>query len=441
MPTLSSANVHLTTLQTFRQTVYTSGFGKARDALFELTDALLLAPALNSFAELSLSPMFRRRWPMLYEALQDGRPNRYTLLDLYIAQMARIPRPLLAGDHTAWPRLSADTLRDRTIEHQPTKIPGAKPITVGQGFSTVVWVPESHGSWALPLLHERIASTERPISKMVDQLTESCQRIAQRLRQRPIVLLDSEYGCAPFVNASATLPCDKITRLRPNLCLYGSPPPYKGRGRYPQHGAKFNLKVPATWGEPNETLTVKDPQLGWVKLSLWRNKHFKKAARHPVQVLHIERLAARGTRRDPKDLWVAWVGEPPPPLAEWWRFYVRRFAVDHWYRFAKGTLHWTLPRVKTPEQAERWSDLMPLVTWELWLARAVVADKPHPWQKTQTHLTPGRVRQGMGGILAQIGTPAGVPKPRGKAPGWPPGRARAPAPRYPIVKKSSPKAA
>lgn len=30
-----------------------------------------------------------------------------------------------------------------------------------------------------------------------------------RLRQRPIVLLDSEYGCAPFVNATAHLPCDK----------------------------------------------------------------------------------------------------------------------------------------------------------------------------------------------------------------------------------------
>jgi len=114
--------------------------------------------------------------------------------------------------------------------------------------------------------------------------------------------------------------------------------------------------------------------------------------------------------------------------------------VDHGYRFAKGPLHWTLPQVQTPEQAERWSDLMPLVTWELWLARAAVADKPLPWQKVQMQLTPGRVRQGMGGILAQIGTPAGVPKPRGKAPGWPKGRSRMPASRYPIVKKSSPKA-
>jgi hypothetical protein len=435
MPTSSSANVHLTTLKTFRQTVYESSLGNARDALFELTDAVLLAPALHSFAELSLSPVFRRRWPMLYEALQDGRPDRYTLLDLYIGQIPRPSRPLLAGDHTAWSRLSAYTLRDRTIEHQPTKIPGAKPITVGQGFSTVVWVPESQGSWAPPLLHERIASTESPLSKMVTQLGEVCQR----LRQRPIALLDSEYGCAPFVKHSAALRCDKIVRLRPNLCVWGPPPSYQGRGRYPKHGAKFKLKDPTTWGEPDEIVTVEDPQLGDVKLSVWRGWHFKKAAAHPFIVLRLERRKARGTRRDPKELWVAWIGESPPPLAEWWRLYLRRFAVDHWYRFAKGPLHWMLPQVKTPEQAERWSDLMPLVTWELWLARPVVSDKPLPWQKAQTQLTPGRVRQGMGGILAHIGTPAGAPKPRGKAPGWPKGRARASVPRYPIVKKSSPK--
>jgi len=426
-----SADEHLNKLKAFRQSVYTSGLGLARDALFELTDAILLTPALNSFAEFSLSPAFRRQWPSLYEAVQDGRPDRQALLDLYTVQMSGILRPILAGDHTVWPRLHAPTLRERTIEHQATKVPGAKPITVGHGFSTLVWVPETSGSWALPLLHERIASTEAPIPKAIAQLRTVCAR----LHQRPLALFDSEYGCAPFVNGSADIPCDKIVRLRPNLCLWGPPPPYKGRGRKPRHGHKFKLKDPSTWPTPDETLHVDDPQLGEVRLSLWRGWHFKKAAAHPFVVLRLERPAARNTRRDPKDLWVAWLGEAPPPLAEWWRVYLRRFAVDHWYRFAKGPLHWTLPHFQTPEQAERWSDLMPLMTWDLWLARAVVADKPLPWQKRQTVLTPGRVRRGMGGILAQIGTPACAPKPRGKSPGWMKGRPRKRATRHPIVKK------
>ena len=84
---------------------------------------------------------------------------------------------------------------------------------------------------------------------------------------------------------------------------------------------------------------------------------------------------------------------------------------------------------------------MPLLTWELWLARDIVADRPLPWQKPQPHPTPGRVCQSLGGVLAQLGTPAGRPKPRGKSPGWPRGRPRTPSPRYPVVKKRKKKQA
>jgi len=259
--------------------------------------------------------------------------------------------------------------------------------------------------------------------------------VCEQLPVRPISLWDSEYGCAPFVKASADIPADKVLRLRPNRCLYGPPPPYSGTGRPRVHGAKFNLKDPATWHPPDAGLEVEDPQLGRVRLSMWRNLHFKQSPQHPMIVMRVERLEARGTRRDPKALWLAWVGQEPPPLNEWWQLYLRRFTLEHWYRFTKQRLYWTLPRFGTPEQAERWSDLMPLITWELWLARDIVVDNPLPWQKPQTNLTPGRVCQGMGGILAVIGTPAQAPKPRGKSPGWPNGRPRRRRERYRVVKK------
>ena len=82
---------------------------------------------------------------------------------------------------------------------------------------------------------------------------------------------------------------------------------------------------------------------------------------------------------------------------------------------------------------------MPLLSWELWLAREIVADKPLPWQHSQLQLTPGRVAQAMGGVLAAMGTPAHPPKPRGKSPGWPTGKQRQPRTRYPVVKKGSKK--
>jgi hypothetical protein len=128
-----------------------------------------------------------------------------------------------------------------------------------------------------------------------------------------------------------------------------------------------------------------------------------------------------------------------PPLTEVWRFYLRRFGLDHWYRFAKQRLHWTLPKLSTPKQCERWSDLMPLMSWELWLAREFVTDSPLPWHKPTDKLSPGRVAQAFAGVLLAIDTPAAPPKPRGNSTGWSQGKPRASRTRYPIVKKGSKK--
>lgn len=78
---------------------------------------------------------------------------------------------------------------------------------------------------------------------------------------------------------------------------------------------------------------------------------------------------------------------------------------------------------------------MPIITWQLWLARDIVSDNPLPWQKAIIQLTPGRVAQAMPGILLHVSTPAQPPKPRGKSPGWKTGEQRQRTIRYPIVKK------
>ncbi len=433
--TSATADKQFIEISAFRQSAYAS-LGNGRAALFDLLDAVLVTPAVNSYAELACAPVFRRRWSSLYAALQDGQPDRAALLRLYVQQLPRGGRILLAGDHTHWPRLSAPTLQDRKIVHAPTQIIGNRPITIGYDFSTLAWVPESHGSWALPLLFERISSDQTPHERGADQLRRVV-KLALAQQTRIVSLWDSEYGCAPFVKATADIAADKLMRLRPNLCLWGPPPPYAGRGRPARHGPVFNLREPLTWGRPASKLELVDPQLDRVQVSAWRNLHFRQAAGHPLIILRIERMDARHTRHDPGVLWLAWLGEEPPPLAVWWKDYLRRFAVDHWHRFAKQDLCWTLPQLSTPERAQCWSDLMPLLTWQLWLARNVVQDVRLPWQKPQAagQLTPGRVRQSMAALLAAIGTPAPAPKPRGKAPGWPSGRVRRRKQRYAVVKK------
>lgn len=427
----STATEHFTNLIQFRQAAYTH-LGTAKDALFELSDAVMGTPAANSFVELSCSKHFRRQWSSVYEALQDGRPDRTGLMQLYCRKVKVESRPTLVGDHTAWPRPSAYTLRDRTVEHQPTPVPGNRPITLGHGYSTLVWTPENKGSWALPLLHERITSQQTPFEVASDQL----RRVQSQLPVRAISLWDAEYGCAPFLLATADIPTDKVIRLRPNLCLAGPPGPYKGRGRHPIHGAKFKFKDPSTWQEPESSFEMDDPDLGKIQVKLWENLHLRKAATCPMLIARLERLEKKGSRRLPKVIWIAWIGEEPPEPQTWWQHYMRRYTVDHWYRFAKQRLYWTLPMFSTPEQGERWSDLMPLITWELWLARPLGVDKPLPWQKKQETMTPGRVCQGMNDIFAEIGTPVRLPKPRGKSPGWPKGRQRARRKRFNVVKKT-----
>lgn len=427
----STATKYFNKLIQFRQATYTC-LGTAKDALFEISDAVMDTPAANSFAELSCSRQFRRRWPSVYEALQDGRPDRKALMKLYCQQINLEDRPILVGDHTAWPRPSAYTLADRTVEHQPTPIPGNRPITLGHGYSTLVWTPEKKGSWALPLLHERITSQETPFEKASQELSE----VQKQLGIRAISLWDAEYGCAPFLLATEKVPTDKIIRLRPNLNLAGPPGEYKGQGRHPLHGEKFKFKEADTWKKPENDFEMQDEDLGKIRVTIWKDLHFRKAAACPFRVARLERLESKGTRRLPKVIWVAWIGEEPPEPDLWWRLYLRRYTVDHWYRFAKQRLYWTLPMFSTPEQGERWSDLMPLITWELWLARSIGVDKPLPWQKTQTEMTPGRVAQGMSYIFPRIGTPAQMPKPRGNAPGWPKGHSRSRRTRFDVVKKS-----
>ncbi|HVF98941.1 MAG TPA: NF041680 family putative transposase [Chloroflexia bacterium] len=445
--TSQSADKQLNNLMEFRQAAY-KGLGRAKDALFELADAVQLTQSLPSIAHLSLCPLFRRKWPSVYEALQDGTPDRDALLQLYSSHVhdstyptLATPRVLLAGDNTAWPRPLARTLSERTYLHQPATLPGlgGRPITVGHSYSTVAWVPEEEGSWALPLLHERITSGESVLDKAADQLSRARKCLPGEVQL--ISMYDSQYGCAPFVEATSSIECDKVLRLRPNLRLFEPPPPYKGRGPHPKHGPPFKLNDPDTWSNTDELLWVDDPVQGWVLVQVWHSLHFRASPRQPMTLIRVSRPGARGTRRDPKAQWLAWVGyggKKPPPVEEWWRVYGRRFALDHWYRFAKQRLHWTTPHLATPRQCEVWSDLMPLVMWELWLCRGVVADRPLPWHNPQraNKLTPGRVAEGMAAVIARIGTPACVPKPRGYSPGWPTGQPRKPRARQPVLKKA-----
>ena len=120
-----------------------------------------------------------------------------------------------------------------------------------------------------------------------------------------------------------------------------------------------------------------------------------------------------------------------------WRWYGLRFTAEHGFRFLKQALGWTTVRPRDPAAADRWSWLLALGLWELWVARPLLADQRLPWERPlpPARLTPGRVRRAVPGLLAQVGTPARPPTPRGKAPGRSPGQCPGPRRRYPVARR------
>ncbi|NJO78077.1 MAG: transposase [Cyanobacteria bacterium RM1_2_2] len=418
-------------LQQFRQTLYDS-LGNARDALFDLMDAVLTSACIVSFVSLSQSPVFRRQWSSTYAALRDTHLPRSKILKQLVRQIPTQQQPLLAGDASRWNRPAAQHLKDRSLSGR-----AGDATTVGQSYSTLAWIAEAQGSWALPLRHERITSFETPVSKAAFQL----KQVTRQLAVRPLAIDDRGYGNASFVNQTDGIAADLLLRLASHRCVYGVPPAYRGRGAPAKHGHKMKLNDPETWRVPIETVEVDDPKWGRVRVSRWSAYHFRKSPKRAMEVLRVEVVETRNGKRRLTPLWLAWLGEQMPPLETLWLQYLRRFALEHWYRFAKQRLYWTHPQFSSVSATEQWSSLMPLLSWQLWLARKECIDHPLPWQAPQDSLTPGRVAQAFASILAAIGTPAPAPKPRGKSPGRVKGHKPTPRPRYPTVKKraSNPK--
>lgn len=414
--------------QKFRQESYQM-LGKAKDATFELIDSVMTTKYVSCLAEFSLSPLFRRKWSSTYEALQDSRPNRNKLMRRYIEEIQSSEHILLAIDHTAWGRRGAKTLKDRTYEHQASS---NNSVTVGQGYSTIAWLPKKSGSWALPLRHERITSHEKPISKAVWQL----KQVSKHLLGKILVVLDSEDGNGSGVNQTGEISISKLMRIRSNCCLWSKPTSYSGIGRPKKHNRKFKVNDQSTCWQADEIVEVEDSKLGKLKISKWDALHFRTSADHDLSLIQVLRLDSKGSLKKRRPLWLVWVGEQFLELEDVSSQYARRFGVAHWYRLAKQRLNWTLPSLSTAQQSDRWSDLMPLMTWQLWLAKDLVEEHHLPWQSSPKNLTPGRVAQSLFSLLVEIGTPTKEPQPRGKSPGWKTGHKRRKRTTYPSAKKS-----
>lgn len=103
----------------FRQAIYNQGFIKVSDVQFELVDALLVGAPIRSFPELSLLPVFRRKWTSVYTAVEDGEQDWEWLESYLIQQLPTRGAVVFSLDGTAWPHPAARVLPDLQYVYSP----------------------------------------------------------------------------------------------------------------------------------------------------------------------------------------------------------------------------------------------------------------------------------------------------------------------------------
>ena len=426
------------TLKQFRHAIYPC-FQRAQDALFETCDALLTEPAARTYVELSLSPRFTRGWSSLYAALKDGRIDRATLQRI-VAQFAPPPSPharlLLGLDATGVARPESPTAKDRTYLYVHNLPKGHAPATAGWSFSSLVVLPESPSSWMYVLDNQRIPSTTTAGQRGADQLTA----VVPHLRERPLLVADRYYGSAKFVGATVAVDCDKLLRIPGNRVFYRPAPRRRKhqRGASKKEGTPFKCKDARTHGKPLCTWQGIDDQGHTLQVAAWSGLHYKQCRDVTLTVIRVIRQGASNKKRDPRVSWFIWVGRKLLPLSQVWKTYRRRYGHEHGFRFDKQDLLWLEPHVRTPEQFQRWTDVVAISRNQLVLARSEAKVQWQPWDARDRPVTPRQVRRSMGAILTKLGTPAQSPQPRGKSPGRSRGAKIKPALRYKVVYKGKP---
>jgi hypothetical protein len=424
------------------------------DALFELTDAALCAPGpVASVPALSLEPAFRRSHGSLYKALARGELDTEQLRDVLAAHRPASWPAVFAVDASSWARCEAETSPGRGLYFHPSRQSSGQPIVAGWSYQWITqlnWAPDS---WTAPLDARRIPPTANITDATANQVTDLVERLQRREPHGPVpvFVFDAGYDPIGLTEALANTRASIVVRLRSNRNFYTDPAPHQpGQvGRPARHGARLSCAHPTSGPPPDAKHTTTDNRYGAVTVSAWHRLHPKLNTRgrwanttYPpilrgtvvrVQVQHLPKPHSHVTRA----LWLWVAGTTPIDLELTWRTYLRRFDIEHTYRFVKNALGWTTPALRTPEQADRWTWLVVAAYTQLRLARGHIADLRLPWERPHPPLalSPTRVRRGFRRLRATIGTPANPPKTNTPGPGRPKGTTRPPRTRYPAIKK------
>ena len=421
--------------------------GQRADAQFELCDAVLCAEGpVTTLVGLSQVPEHRRGHGALYDGLAVGSID----VDRLRQKLVTLPLPrdqdgriVLAVDVSNWLRPDAPTSDGRLFCHTYARGKGAAQMIPGWPYSFIAAVEPGRTSWTRILDAERLRPDTDETALTAGQLRRIVEGITAAGQWEPgdqpiVVLFDAGYAIARLTWLLADLPVTLIGRLRSDRVLCFDPDPGKAAtGRPARHGAEFRLADPAGRPVPDTATETATTRYGAAAASSWDRLHPRLARRGswtghsgelPViagTVIHLGIDHLPGNRK-PKPLWLftSDTGIDADQIDRYWQWYLRRFDLEHTFRFLKQTLGWTAPQISTAEAGDRWTWLITAAYTQLSLARTHTRDLRRPWEKPAPpeKLSPARTRRGFRHLHRKLPAQASAPKPTRAGPGRPPGR-------------------
>ena len=404
------------TLRQYRYDIYDCLL-MAKDALFNAVDALMTEWSAKSLPEITQSLWFERRWPSVYEAFEDGKIDQKYLQKVFARY---IPKPaegnwLWTGvDASGIARPSSVTSADRTALAVHNLPKGKKAITYGWQFSAMVVLSDPASSHTYILDQQRVKSDATAIQVCIEQL----KQILPLLPEKTIVVLDRGYDCNWLWCQCRGLGANVLGRIKRKRTFYRPAPSPSGKKGTPRKdGDRLQVGNASTYGTPDGHFQGKDAKGRPIEIFWWKQLHVKDARWLEMTVIRVVRPHATDKERDPRESWFVWLGDPQADIAQLAMGYALRFGQEHGYRFDKQSLLWEQPRLQTPSQFELWSHIVAIAHNHLVLASPLVEPDLRPWESKHRPASLQQVRRGLNKLLAQLGTPARPPKPRGKAKG------------------------
>ncbi|WP_448072616.1 transposase [Georgenia yuyongxinii] len=395
-----------------------------------------------------LPPLARQ----LYKALAHGQVDEGAMRDLLAAHRPQDWPLVFAVDATTWPRCDAETSPGRGFYYSASTHSAGQPIVAGWSYQHLVQLGWAKDSWTAPVDVRRLHPQGDATGSTVEQVTDLVDRLGPT-DQVPIIAFDAGYDAPGLTHALAGVRAGIVVRIRDDRVFYTDPePPPPGRaGRPRRHGQRRALAESSSWPAPDITSTDTDERYGTVRVDAWHDLHPKldrrgrwkdhesvPIVRGTIVRVDVEHLP-KPTSRTKKILWLWVAGPDGTDLEICWRAYLRRFDIEHTFRFYKNTLGWTAPSLCTPEQADRWTWIITAAYTQLRLARHLVDDLRRPWERPRPRprLSPARVRRAFRRLQPHLPPVASPPKSRTPGPGRPRGTKRGRRTRHPAIKKAA----